>query len=141
MSSRVTTSANLVLGLEKECNARSSTHYEELAIELGQNPELYNDVRNRLIATCLQRNPMHPYWDVPRYVKNFSRGLQLAWQRYLEGKEPDHIHVQEDATTREGTYDHVLLEHPPEGPLLRNDDENGKPKSRAQPVQQRTDEL
>jgi protein O-GlcNAc transferase len=63
MSSRVTTSANLVLGLE-ELNAYGGpAQYEAIAIELGNNRSKYEDVRRRLISTALQRNPMHPYWD------------------------------------------------------------------------------
>jgi protein O-GlcNAc transferase len=63
MSSRVTTSANVVLGLG-ELNAYGGTkQYEDIAIELGNNRSKYESIRRRLIDTALQTNPMHPYWD------------------------------------------------------------------------------
>ena len=66
MSSRVTTSANVVLGLE-ELNAPGGTaEYEDIAIRLGTNRTWFRSVRTRLIDTCLQKDPMHPYWDVAR---------------------------------------------------------------------------
>jgi len=132
MSSRVTTSANVVLGFEQQLNAyMGTTDYEDIAIRLGLNPTELNQIRTRLIHTALQRNPMHPYWDVPRYVTNFSRGLELVWTRYLQGKAPDHVTVEESDETQQGTYDHILEEHPPEGGKHR---QNTKPSSRAKPV-------
>ena len=103
------------MGLE-ELNAYDGLkQYEDIAIELGTNPEKYESVRKRLIDTALQRNPMHPYWDVPRYVKNFEKGLTLAWERFLEGLEPDNIYVEESAEAAKGTFDEEIVRHPPEG--------------------------
>jgi protein O-GlcNAc transferase len=66
MSSRVTTSANVVLGLE-ELNAYNGIEeYESIAIRLGTNETWFKSIRATLITSCLQRNPMHQYWDVPR---------------------------------------------------------------------------
>ena len=116
----MSTSANIVLGLSEYLNAYDGPrHYEDLAIELGNNPELFKTVRNRLIDVCLQRNPMHPYWDVARYVKNFETGLTMAWDRYLRGEPPEHLEIEETEAARRGTYDDELLAHPPDGP---NDD-------------------
>mmetsp|Transcript_7651 Transcript_7651/g.11169 ORF Transcript_7651/g.11169 Transcript_7651/m.11169 type:complete len:166 (-) Transcript_7651:2747-3244(-) len=115
MSSRVTTSANIVLGLE-ELNAYGGPNqYEEIAIDVGNNPDKLKRIRDKLIGTALQRNPMHPYWDVARYVKNFQSGLQESWDRYLKGLQPDHITVVETEEATRGTYDEELLANPPEG--------------------------
>ena len=57
MSSRVTTSSNVVLGLE-ELNAYSSTEYEDIAIALGNDKVKFNGVRKQLIDTALQENPV-----------------------------------------------------------------------------------
>lgn len=115
MSARVSTSANVVLGLE-ELNAYDGPRqYEDIAIELGRNPEKLEKVRRKLIGTALQRNPMHPYWDVARYVKNFETGLTTVWERYLAGKPPEHITIEETSEAKRGTYDDTLAAHPPMG--------------------------
>jgi protein O-GlcNAc transferase len=116
MSSRVTTSANEVLGLERLNAPGGPAEYEEIAIRLGTDPALYRDVRGRLVDTCLQRNPMHPYWDVARYVKNFEAGLEAAWHRFVEGKDPEHIYVQESPEAMRGTFDDEIAAHPQDGP-------------------------
>ncbi len=86
MSSRVTTSANLVLGLE-ELNAYGGVReYERIAVRLGIGGVWFVSIRARLVETCLRKNPMHTYWDTPRYVRNFERGLKMAWNIYLNGK-------------------------------------------------------
>lgn len=115
MSSRVSTSANLVLGLDHLNAYHGPAQYEAIAVGLGQNKTLLKRTREKLIASALQRNPMHPYWDVPRYVKNFEQGLTLAWERFLEGIEPDHIVVEESAEAAKGTFDDEIARHPPEG--------------------------
>ena len=115
MSSLVTTSANVVLGLE-ELNAYGGTKdYEDIAIRIGTNNTMYKEIRKRLIDTTLQRNPMHPYWDVARYVKNFEVGLKTAWQNFLDEKSPQHIFIEESAEAQRGTYDDEILANPPEG--------------------------
>lgn len=111
MSSRVSTSANAVLGLE-ELNANNgSTEYENIAIRLGTDKSWFKSIRTKLIHACLQKNPMHPYWDVPRYVENFQLGLEIIWNNFLDGKELDHVHViekDEEEGTR-GTFEVDLL--------------------------------
>jgi hypothetical protein len=52
---------------------------------------------------------MHPYWDVPRYVKNFENGLKQAFDRYLAGKPPAHIDIVEDERTKRGSFDVDLV--------------------------------
>merc|ERR1712238_175882 len=112
MASRVTTSANTVLGLEDLNAYDGSRHYEDIAIELGNNQTKFKEVRRRLIDTARQTNPMHPYWDAPRYVKNIESGLTVAWERFLAGKEPDVIEVVESPETLKGTYDKILIANP-----------------------------
>lgn len=107
-----TTSANIVLGLE-ELNAYDGPkQYEDIAIELGNNPEKYNEVRRKLIGTALQTNPMHPYWDAARYVKNLESGLIQAWERFLSGQEPGIIEVVESDEAARGTYEDFLQKYP-----------------------------
>jgi protein O-GlcNAc transferase len=121
MSSLVSTSANKVLGFEQLNAYNGLRQYEEIAIRLGNNQTEYNQIRKKLIRTCLQRNPMHPYWDVARYVKNFESGLETAWQNFLSGKEPEHILVQESLLAQQGTFDSEILAHPPDGRRMSQD--------------------
>ena len=96
MASRVTTSGNKVLGLEK-LNAKSPSQLVDIAIKMGTNAKYFQSIRKRLIATCLKQNPMHPYWDVKRYVRNFERGLFMAWDNFVNnrGMVVENIYVKE----------------------------------------------
>ena len=40
--------------------------YENIAIRLGADETLFCSVRERLVETCLWKDPMHLYWDVLR---------------------------------------------------------------------------
>jgi protein O-GlcNAc transferase len=115
MSSRVSTSANIVLGLE-ELNAYEGVgEYERIATELAKNSSHFASVRTRLINTALQRNPMHPYWDVARYVKNFESALRTVWERFLKDEPLDHVVVQETELATRGTFDDEIERHPAHG--------------------------
>eukprot|EP00526_Cylindrotheca_closterium_P004303 CAMPEP_0113654424 /NCGR_PEP_ID=MMETSP0017_2-20120614/29149_1 /TAXON_ID=2856 /ORGANISM="Cylindrotheca closterium" /LENGTH=805 /DNA_ID=CAMNT_0000567571 /DNA_START=29 /DNA_END=2446 /DNA_ORIENTATION=- /assembly_acc=CAM_ASM_000147 len=117
MSSRVTTSANLVLGLEGLNAYGGTTDYENIAISLGTNQTKYQELRKRLIGTALQRNPMHPYWDAPRYAKNLQQGFILAYDKFLSGQPPDHITVLESNEAARGTYDGTLDANSPDNDI------------------------
>jgi len=122
MSSRVTTSANVVLGLDKELNSPDGVlQYIANAVELGLNRDSYNYVRQRLMETIKKRNPMHPYWDVPRYMRNFEQGLWEAWTLFINGEKPRHIFVMESNETAKGTFDDLLRAHPSDGMVVRDD--------------------
>ncbi len=95
MASRVTTSGNKVLGLD-DLNAQSLQHLVEIAVKLGTNRKYFQSIRNHLVNTCLMQKPMHAYWDVQRYVKNFERGLEMAWDRFVSGNPVEHIYVYEE---------------------------------------------
>lgn len=96
MSSLVSTSANSVLDME-DLNARDGiSDYIKIATKLGNNSTYFESTRNKLIDTCLQTNPMHPYWDVKRYVNGFQQALESAWLKYLSGERPSHITVVEE---------------------------------------------
>jgi protein O-GlcNAc transferase len=116
MASRVSTSANIVLGFNDSLNAYGGPpHYEEIAIALGRNKTFFDGIRNHLVDTARQRNPMHPYWDVPRYVRNFEEGVRQAWNIFLAGDHPRHIEVTETMEVSRGTYDDLILAFPPNG--------------------------
>lgn len=121
MSSRVTTSANSVLGLQALNAYGGPRQYEDIAIRIGTDGEFYGDTRVKLIDSCLQRNPMHPYWDVARYVRNFEAGLLRAWALFLDAKEPEHILVEESDSAAKGTFEDEILANPPEGKAKRRE--------------------
>ena len=89
-----------------------SRHYEDIAIDLGNNATKYRNIRRSLIDTALQTNPMHPYWDAPRYAKNLESGLMTAWDRFLAGEEPRTIEVVESLEASRGTYEQTLMRNP-----------------------------
>jgi len=102
MASRVSTSANVVLGLEA-LNAMGGTgEYEDIAIRLGTDSAWFRFIRGKLIDTCLSL-PMHPYWDVPRYVRNFQTGLLMAWHNFIEGNPGTHNDVVEKSSDMRGS--------------------------------------
>ena len=96
MSSRVTTSANVVLGLEQLNAKKGPNEYAAIAVKLGNEIDFFQETRERLIQTCLQRNPYHPYWDVKLYVQDFEKGLSIAFSRYLAGDTVAHISISKD---------------------------------------------
>ena len=92
MASRVTTSANIILGMP-ELNAYGLLEYESIAVRLAKNSTFYTSTREHLIDTCLQTDPMHRFWDVQRYTKDFEVGLEMSFKQYLSGNPPAHIFV------------------------------------------------
>jgi len=105
MSSRVSTSANVILEMSDLNAVDGVSQYVEIATKLGTDSKYYSSKRTKLIDSCLQQNPLHPYWDVPRYTRNFETGLKHAWEQYLSGKPKQHIYVKEGDETKKGTYE------------------------------------
>ena len=94
MYSRVTTSEYVVLGLE-ELNAYDGVReHERIAVRLGTDEARFESAR--LVERCLRKNPMQEYWDTPRYVRNFERGLKMVCDNYFDGKDLDHVVFRED---------------------------------------------
>ena len=46
----------------------TNDEYVSTAIQIGSNKTLFNTIRNKLVQTCLQRNPRNPYWDMNKYI-------------------------------------------------------------------------
>ena len=96
MASRVTTSANILIGLDQYLNAPSIQNYVTKAVTLAKNSTLLEEVRSKLIESALKKNPMHPYWDMLRYVRNLEKGWFEAWKAYIDGKPKSHIYIKDD---------------------------------------------
>lgn len=63
--------------------------YESLALDLAQNREILNKIRNKL-SRNIKTNPL---FDTRRYTRNLELGFEMAYDRYLQGKCPEHIVV------------------------------------------------
>ena len=63
--------------------------YESLALDLAQNREKLNRIRNKL-SRNIKTNPL---FDTGRYTRNLELGFEMAYNRYLQCKGPEHIVV------------------------------------------------
>jgi len=97
MSSRVITSANIVLGTP-ELNAEGGIEeYEQIAVRIAKDKEFYNSMRKKIIDAALMEEPrIHKFWDMERYTKNLEKGIEVAFEKYLNGEAPGHIYVKDD---------------------------------------------
>jgi predicted O-linked N-acetylglucosamine transferase (SPINDLY family) len=87
-ASRVATSLLNAVGLP-ELVAANEREYADIALSLADDPAKLKSVRSRLA-----RNRMaSPLFDSERFTRDMERGLDLAYQRYLQGREPADISV------------------------------------------------
>lgn len=96
MSSRVVTSANIVLGTPELNAVGGIEEYEKIAVRIGTDEEFYKTMHGKIIDAALQDNPIHEFWDMERYTRNLEQGIEIAWEKYLNGEKPDHIYVKDD---------------------------------------------
>jgi predicted O-linked N-acetylglucosamine transferase (SPINDLY family) len=68
----------------------SPKEYEELAIDLAQNPEKLKVIRAKLAIKRLTA----PLFDAPMFTKNIESAYQKIYQRYLTGSLPEHIYIE-----------------------------------------------
>jgi predicted O-linked N-acetylglucosamine transferase (SPINDLY family) len=95
MSGRVGNSIMKTLGLH-EMIAPDDEAYRATAIALASNKTFFNDIRHRLVQSCLQTQPRHRFWDLDRYVRNLERGFEEMWFKYLSGAATAHIAVKDE---------------------------------------------
>ena len=58
--------------------------YEQIAVELGTDPEKLAAVRAKLAASI----ETSPLFDVARFTRHFERGLEMMWDNFEAGKTP-----------------------------------------------------
>jgi protein O-GlcNAc transferase len=63
--------------------------YEALALRLASNPGELEKIREKLH----QNRNTAPLFDTVRFTRNLEQAYRMMWQRYLEGKKPEHIEV------------------------------------------------
>ena len=89
-SARVAGSLLNAIGLP-ELATTSAEQYERLALDLATNSETLVEIRRKL----LERRNTAPLFDTELFANHIERAYQQAYQRYFDGKEPDHIEVAE----------------------------------------------
>jgi protein O-GlcNAc transferase len=63
--------------------------YDALALRLASNPGELEKIREKLH----QNRNTAPLFDTVRFTRNLEQAYRMMWQRYLEGKKPEHIEV------------------------------------------------
>ena len=89
-ASRVSASILNAIGLP-ELVAPDLKQYEELAVELANDPEKLQATRNKLI----QNRVTEPLFNTSRSVLNLERGFKEMWDIYCRGENPRQIEVRE----------------------------------------------
>ena len=85
-SARVAASLLCAVGLP-ELVAETEAQYEALIIDLVENPERLGQIRQQLIDTRFDV----PLFDSEAYTRHLENAYVAAYDRYFEGKIPDHI--------------------------------------------------
>jgi protein O-GlcNAc transferase len=79
-----------------ELVTHSREAYEALAIELAQNRDRLQNIREKL-----ERNRLTtPLFDTARYTRHLEAGYQTMYRRHQAGLPPDHIEIQPLALSR-----------------------------------------
>lgn len=80
-AARVATSVLNAAGLP-ELSADSEQAYYDLILDLATNPAKLKSVREKLASI----GPQSALFDTAQYTRDFEKGLELAFQRYLDGE-------------------------------------------------------
>lgn len=89
-ASRVSESLLKAVGLS-ELAVDTSEEYEQLAVHLARHPESLVKIRQRLAKNRITE----PLFDTEKFAGNLEKGLFAAWKRFLDGKKPQSIRVEE----------------------------------------------
>ena len=89
---RVAASLLTAIGLPELVTA-SPKQYEDLAVNLAENPERLGELRAKLLNN---RNTSRAF-DMTRFAANLESAYSLAFEQHLQGNAPDHIHLDRDA--------------------------------------------
>jgi len=66
--------------------------YEELAVELGMRRGRLGAMKEKL----WQDRKRLPLFDTERFVRNLENAIELAWRRFCDGLDPEHIAVPKE---------------------------------------------
>ena len=89
-SARVASSLLTAINLP-ELITKNDEEYENLIIDLANNPQQLSKIKNKLVANRLTT----PLFDTELYTKHIENGYQKAYERYFRALKPEHILVSE----------------------------------------------
>ena len=89
-AARVASSLLSAIGLP-ELITNSEKHYEALCLDLFESPKRLSEIKRKLMSNRLT----HPLFDPQKYTRHLENGYELAYQRYLDGKQADVIFIPE----------------------------------------------
>lgn len=92
MASRVAYSHLTSLGLE-QLVAKNLTHYIELAVQYYEDENTLLEIRATILEA--KKNELSLF-NSKRFAQKFVEGLQIVWQRYENGLQPDHLNLSEN---------------------------------------------
>ncbi len=90
-SSRVSSSILTAIGLP-ELITQTIEEYEQIAVDLGRNPERLQEIRQKIAKNRL----VEPLFDTPRFARNLEKAYKEMWEIFVAGEMPRRIEVVED---------------------------------------------
>ena len=92
MASRVVYShlTSLKLG---QLVARNLSHYVQLAIKYYEDRDALLEIRTEILEAKKKELGL---FNTQQFVQKFVEGLQIVWQRYENGVQPDHLNLSAD---------------------------------------------
>ena len=92
MASRVVYShlTSLKLG---QLVAKNLSHYVQLAIQYYEDRDILLEVRTEILEAKKKELGL---FNTQQFVQKFVEGLQIVWQRYENGSQPDHLNLSAD---------------------------------------------
>ena len=89
-ASRVSASLLNAINLP-ELITKNYEEYEKLILELATNSKKLSEIKTKLLINRRKE----PLFDTKRYTQNFEKGLQQAYNLYLNGEKPKDIKIIE----------------------------------------------
>ena len=89
-ASRVSASILNAIGLP-ELNARTHKEYEDMAIELANNPNRLKEIKNKLEKNKSEK----PLFNTKLFTKHIESAYTEMQKKYVKNEKPNHINIEE----------------------------------------------
>ncbi|MEE9606020.1 MAG: tetratricopeptide repeat protein [Candidatus Scalindua sp.] len=89
-ASRMSSSILTAIGLP-ELITQTIEEYEQIAVDLGRNPERLQEIRQKIVKNRL----VEPLFDTPRFARNLEKAYKEMWEIFIAGETPRQIEVVE----------------------------------------------
>jgi protein O-GlcNAc transferase len=90
-ASRMSSSILTAIGFP-ELITQTIGEYEQIAVDLGRNPERLQEIRQKIAKNRL----VEPLFDTPRFARNLEKAYKEMWEIFVAGELPRRIEVVED---------------------------------------------